>query len=68
MNKLTIRVPEKRNIDIKTGKLDDACARYNLGRNSMRRVAEDAGAVVRIGRSYLVNFDKVDSYMDALAE
>ena len=34
----------------------------------MRRVAEDAGAVVRIGRRYLVNFSKVDQYMDAISD
>ncbi len=52
---------------IKTGKLDQACQRYNLGRNYMRQVAEDAGAVIRVGKSLLINFDKVDAYMDAIS-
>ncbi len=52
--------------EIKTGKLDQACQRYNLGRNYMRQVAEDAGAVIRVGKSLLINFDKVDKYMDAM--
>ena len=33
----------------------------------MRKIAEDAGAVVRIGKSYLINVSKVDEYMDSLS-
>lgn len=53
--------------DAKTGGIDEACARYGLGKASMRRVAEDAGAVIRIGKRYLINFTRVDRYMDALS-
>ena len=53
--------------NVKTGSIEDACARYSLGLASMRKVAEDAGAVVHIGRRYLINFDKVDLYMDSLS-
>lgn len=52
----------------KTGKIDQACARYGLGRNTMRKVAEESGAVVRFGKSYLINFTKVDDYMDSISE
>ncbi len=68
MNKLKICNPDKREITIKTGRLEDACARYNFGRATMRKIAEDAGAVVRVGRCYRVNFTKVDEYLDAIAE
>lgn len=54
--------------DAKTGGIEEACARYGLGKQSMRRVAEDAGAVIRIGKRYLVNFVKVDRYMESISE
>lgn len=52
---------------IKTGKLEQACLRYGVGKNTMRKIANDAGAVIRIGKCYLINFSKVDEYMDALS-
>ncbi|MDD6411748.1 DUF6462 family protein [Oliverpabstia intestinalis] len=54
--------------DIKTGKIQQACVRYGLGATTMRKLAEEAGAVVRIGKCYLVNFSKVDEYMDRMSE
>lgn len=54
--------------DAKTGGIEEACARYGLGKQSMRRVAEDAGGVIRIGKRYLVNFAKVDRYMNSISE
>lgn len=51
----------------KTGRIEQACARYGVGRNTMRQIAEQAEAVIRIGRNYLINFDKVDKYMDSLS-
>lgn len=54
-------------VDAKTGRIEQACARYGVGRNTMRQIAEQAGAVVRIGRNYLINFQKVDAYMDSLS-
>lgn len=60
MNKQERITPE-----IKTGRLDQACIRYSIGQNTMRQVAEDAGAVIRID---LINFTKVDAYMDSLSE
>lgn len=53
--------------EVKTVKIEPACIRYGVGRNTMRKIAEDAGAVVRIGKSYLINVSKVDRYMDALS-
>ena len=53
---------------MRTGRLEQACARYGLGRNTMRKVADDADAVIRIGKCYLINFSKVDDYMDSISE
>lgn len=52
----------------KTGRIEQACARYGVGRNTMRQIAEQAGAVIRIGRNYLIDFQRVDKYLDALAD
>ena len=52
---------------VKTIKIELACMRYGVGKNTMRKIARDAGAVVRIGKSYLINVSKVDRYMDALS-
>lgn len=45
-----------------------ACERYGIGKTSMRQVAADAGAEIKIGKSYLINFTKVDAYMDSISE
>lgn len=37
------------------------------GRNSMRKIAEDAGAIIKIGKSVRVNFTIMDNYLDALS-
>ena len=55
-------------INPKTGIIYHACERYGVGRSAMRRIAEESGAVVRIGRTYLINYSKVDQYMDELSE
>lgn len=52
----------------KTGTLEQAGARYSFGRNKMRIVAEDAGAIIKIGKSVRVNFTILDKYMDTLSE
>lgn len=54
-------------IDVKAGRIEQACQRYGVGRNTMRQIAEDANAVIRIGRIYLIDFPKVDQYMDVIA-
>lgn len=54
--------------EVKTGKIDQACARYGLGRNTMRKTAQDAGAIIRLGKCLLINFSKVDAYMDQMSE
>lgn len=53
---------------IKLSDLDQACTRYGIGRNTMRNVAEEAGAVVRIGRLWRVNLPVMDAYFDNITE
>lgn len=52
--------------EVKAGRIEQACARYGLGKNTMRKVANEAGAEIKIGKCYLINFSKVDAYMDSL--
>lgn len=54
-------------IEQKSGTLEQAGMRYGFGRNSMRKIAENAGAVIKIGKSVRVNFTILDKYMDALS-
>ena len=63
-----MRKTERKEPEVRTGKIEQACIRYGLGRNNMRKVAEDANAVIRIGKCYLINFSKVDAYMDSISE
>ena len=63
-----MRKMERREPEMRTGKIEQACMRYGLGKNTMRKVADDAQAVIRIGKCYLINFSKVDAYMDSISE
>lgn len=54
-------------IEQKTGTLEQAGLRYGFGRNRMRTIAEDAGAIIKIGKSVRVNFTILDKYMDSLS-
>lgn len=58
---------ENNTVEMKAGRIDQACLRYNLGRDSMRKLAEDAGAIIRIGKCVLVNFTKLDTYLDSIS-
>lgn len=58
---------KKMDIDQKSGTLEQAGLRYGFGRNSMRKVAEDAGAIIKIGKSVRVNFTILDKYMDSIS-
>lgn len=53
--------------EARTGKIEQACLRYGVGKNTMRKIASDAEAVIRIGKNYLINYEKVDTYMDVLS-
>lgn len=41
--------------------------RYGFGRNRMREIAADAGAIIKIGKSVRVNFTVLDQYIDSLS-
>ena len=53
---------------MKCGRIDDGCKRYGFGRTTMRRVGEDAGAIIRLGKSVLYNFTKIDKYLDSISQ
>ena len=53
--------------EVKTGTLEYAGARYGFGRNKIRSIAEDAGAIIKIGKSVRINFTILDKYMDSLS-
>ncbi len=54
-------------VDSKMGRIDQACQRYGLGRNTMRKFAAEAGAVVKIGKCCLFNFSILDDYVDHIS-
>lgn len=58
---------KKTDIEQKAGTLEQASLRYGFGRNRMRTIAKDAGAVIKIGKSVRVNFTILDKYMDSLS-
>ena len=64
MNKRRVEMDARQQF---SGRIEEACRRYGLGRNSMRQVAEDAGAVIRVGKVLLLNFRKLDTYFDLLS-
>ena len=51
----TRNIGNEAKINPKTGRIDQSCERYGVGRSKMRRIAEESGAVVRVG--YI--FDKL---------
>lgn len=51
----------------KMGKLDAACVRYGLGRNSIQKMAKEAGATVKVGKCRLFNFTILDAYVDSIS-
>lgn len=51
----------------KLGSVENACMRYGLGRSSMREIGKAAGAVVHVGRRFLLNYSILDKYFDDLS-
>lgn len=50
-------------VEAKTGRIEEACKRYGIGATTMRQIAKEAGAVIRIGKIFLVDFSIMDEYM-----
>lgn len=62
-----MRTRESAEIDIKTGRMPETQKRYGLGSAAVRKIANAAGATIRIGRITLYDFDKIDAYLEGLA-
>lgn len=54
-------------IEQKSGTLEQAGMRYGFGRNRIRDIAADAGAIIKIGKSVRVNFTIMDNYLDSIS-
>lgn len=59
-NKICIFYP------VKLADIEQACARYGIGRNTMREIAEQAHAIVRVKRLWKVNLPVMDAYFDSI--
>lgn len=58
----------KRNlVEVKTGRISEVMQRYSLGRSSAKKIAYEAGAVIRIDGITLYDFEKIDNYLSQLA-
>ena len=57
------RVP----VDVKTGRMPEAQQRYSIGRETVRKIADAAGATIRINGITLYDFGKIDAYLEGLA-
>lgn len=55
-------------IDVKAAGIEYGCQRHGIGRCTMRKLAEDANAVVKIGKRWLFNVQKVDQYINDLSK
>ena len=49
-------------------KMDTAIKRYSLSRNFLNKTARDAKAIIKIGRSVLIDADVLDEYLSNLAK
>lgn len=49
---------------IKTMRVPEAQRRYGLGRENIKKLAKECGAVVKVGRSFLVNVERMDRFME----
>lgn len=48
--------------------VNDASARYQIGKNTVRNIAEKIGAAVHIGRLIRIDIAVMDSYFDSLTK
>lgn len=55
--------PKNRNLNGELLTLPQACERTNLGSATIRRLADECGASIKIGKSYRVRMDKLLSYI-----
>ena len=64
---MQVRKERDYNIFQKSGRINQACMRYGVGKTTMRNIAKEAEAEIKIGKCYLINFSKVDAYIDSLS-
>lgn len=50
------------------GRVDDVVSRYSIGKSTARKIGQEAGAVVKIGRAALYDYQKIDKYLEQLRE
>ena len=48
--------------------VQDSMSRYGLCRNTINKLADEAGARVHVGRRVLIDVEKLDAYLEAQAE
>ena len=46
----------------------DSMIRYSLSRNTINKLADEAGARIHVGRKVLIDVEKLDAYLEAQAE
>ena len=47
-------------------RLQEVQARYNVGRVTARKLAEESGSIVKVGRCVLVDIERLDAYLETL--
>ena len=55
-----------REMDIRYGRIPDAMRRTSLGRDTVKRLAKECGALVKVGSICLVDFSILDGYLAQL--
>ncbi len=48
--------------------LDEGAELYSIGKNSFRKLAQDAGAIYKVNRRVLVNTEIFDEFMEMFHE
>lgn len=51
----------------KTGRSPEGQERYGVGKSTLRKIAEEAGAVIHFGKTTIYHFGKIDDYLEGLA-
>ncbi len=54
-----------RNIDAKYIPIDVAIRKYNMCRNTLMKISDEAKATVRLGRIVRINTEKFEEYLDS---
>lgn len=51
-------------VGLKTIRVPEAQRRYGLGREGIKKIAKECGAMVKVGRAFLVDVERMDKFMD----